>query len=230
MKLQEIFEDRLEVLEEVSKDGEMILTADFVKADEENLNHRLYPEHILKNAIQRLQKKIEKDSAVLSSAGHKNPIEINHISHLIQSIWFDEKRKTGRANIKIIPTSEGKNVQTIIKNGGSLGLSLRGIGTTSKIEGVNKVNDDFELLGVDIVTSPGFENARFSQKDVIGESLDLDKVEESTNTEKQKVERFMKKVHELYLSSREAGMKKMSLRDFVKTFESKIETLLKDED
>ena len=65
----------------------------------------------------------------------------------------------------------------------------------------------------------------------IGESLEVGRVEEkNTNTEKEKVEKFMGKVHALYISSREAGMKKMSLRDFVKTFESKIETLLKDED
>lgn len=227
MKLQEIYEDKLEVLEEDSKDGDLLLTATFCKADEPNKNGRLYPESVLKKAIEKLSKKIEKDNAVLASAGHTTEMEINNVSHLIEDVWFNEESKTGQANIRIIPTSEGKNVSTILKHGGKLGLSMSSLGTVTKKEGYNQVNADLEIRQIDIVTSPGFEQAGFSKENIIGESLDIDRVEESTNTEKEKVEKFMKKVHEFYISSREAGLRKMSLPEFAGKFGKKF---LEDED
>ena len=202
MELREIFNDKLKEVKEVSSKDEMLLTADFVKADERNLNGRLYPEKVLKKAIEGLQRKLRQEKAILATTGHKKEPEVPDVSHIIQSVWYNPDRKTGQVNLKVLPTTEGRNVQTIIKHGGSLGLSLRGIGSVTKVEGVDRINDDFELHGIDIVVNPSFTQSRFSQKNLIGESLDLQRYVDKKDGKVEMIEKDMK---ERWMNAKEAG-------------------------
>ena len=50
--------------------------------------------------------------------------------------------------------------QKIIKAEAKLGLSTRGTGHVKKEDGVDYVADDFQLLGVDIVSTPSVSSAQ----------------------------------------------------------------------
>lgn len=48
--------------------------------------------------------------------------------------------------IKILNTPSGKIAQELIANGVKLGISSRGLGSTISQEGVQKVQENYELL------------------------------------------------------------------------------------
>ena len=157
----------------------------------------MYPEKVLKTAIENLQKKIDNDNAILASTGHVKEMAINNISHIISDVWFNDESKTGQCNLKVIPTTEGRTVKTILDHGGKLSLSMSGIGTMTKKENYNEVNSDFELKQIDIVVSGGFENAGFSKKDIIGESLDVGQALKDNKKFHDKREKIIQRVGEV---------------------------------
>lgn len=229
MELREIYKgNKLDVIEELSEGSTMTLTASFVKTGVKNLNGRTYGEDIIKKEIKRLNTKIQKEKSILSGSGHpKRELEVPQVSHQIQAMWFDEETKEGKCTIEIIPTQAGKDTMVILKAGGSLGISMRGRG---KVDKEGNIKSDYSLEGCDIVTSPSFGDVtRFNKGNVIGESFDLEN-SKVIISEQEKVKRFMKKIRELYLSDRNAGMRKMSLKEFAEKFSDKVEKLLEDEE
>jgi hypothetical protein len=56
--------------------------------------------------------------------------------------------------LEILPTPSGQIVKNLIDNGITLGVSSRGTGTLQQRDGVNEVQDDFELLCWDFVSTP----------------------------------------------------------------------------
>ena len=172
-KLQEILTiGRPRILHEgKTKDGDtMTILAPFTQAGEKNQNGRIYPMALMKREVERVQSKVE--SGAFIGSGDHNPsghASIGDASHIVQKLWMDEEGK-GWAELKILPTTKGKNVMTIIRNGGQLGLSTRGMGSVLRD---GKVADDYKLFGIDIVTNPSYQGGVFNQAN-IHESADFE--------------------------------------------------------
>ena len=77
MKINEIFNDKLVEVKEASDEDGMVLSADFAQADVKNKNGRFYPESVLQNSIEKLQKKLQKEHSILASSGHKKTHTVN---------------------------------------------------------------------------------------------------------------------------------------------------------
>ena len=60
---------------------------------------------------------------------------------------------------KVLDTPYGKIVQNLIDEGVRLGVSSRGMGSLKQVNGINEVQDDFNLATVDIVADPSAPNA-----------------------------------------------------------------------
>ena len=60
---------------------------------------------------------------------------------------------------KILDTPYGNIVKNLIDEGVRLGVSSRGMGSLKQVNGVNEVQDDFNLATVDIVADPSAPNA-----------------------------------------------------------------------
>lgn len=56
--------------------------------------------------------------------------------------------------VKILNTPAGKIAQELIADDLKLGISSRGLGSTKTVEGVEEVQENFELLTFDLVSSP----------------------------------------------------------------------------
>ena len=56
--------------------------------------------------------------------------------------------------MEILPTPSGNILKELIKNGVTVGVSSRGMGSLQDIGGVMEVQDDFELLCWDFVSTP----------------------------------------------------------------------------
>jgi len=106
--------------------------------------------------VTTLNKQISEGYSVLGEVDHPDDLKINldRVSHMITSMWMDGANGFGK--LKILPTPMGQLVRTMLESGVKLGVSSRGSGNVSDMDG--KVSD-FEIITVDIVAQPSAPNA-----------------------------------------------------------------------
>ena len=160
MKLiTEVFQD-VQYLEEKKEAGgsNLYIEGIFMQADKQNKNGRMYPRGIMEKEVARYQDLISEKRS-LGELGHPpNPtINLNQVSHLITELRMDGSNVIGKA--KILGTPMGKIAENFIREGVSLGVSSRGVGSLKERNGINEVQDDFHLATVDIVADPSAPDA-----------------------------------------------------------------------
>jgi len=148
------------VVESVSEQGSDLKTlymkGIFIQGGVKNANERVYPVSEIENAVDTLNKQIQEGYSVLGEVDHPDDLKINldRVSHMITSMWMDGANGFGK--LKILPTPMGQLVRTMLESGVKLGVSSRGSGNVSDMDG--KVSD-FEIITVDIVAQPSAPNA-----------------------------------------------------------------------
>lgn len=137
-----------------------------------NKNGRIYPKDVLVPQVEEYRKLVETNSAV-SEADHPDSsiISLQNISHMITKMWWgkNEQENVLFGQIKIIITPGfikygvvsvvGDKVVLYLQNKIRLGISSRGVGTLKDISGENLVQNDFELIGFDLVATPSTPGA-----------------------------------------------------------------------
>jgi hypothetical protein len=147
------------VVESVKEDGDkksLYMKRIFIQGGVKNANERVYPISEIETAVQTLNEQISEGNSVLGEVDHPDDLKINldRVSHMIQSMWMDGANGFGK--LKILPTPMGQLVSTMLESGVKLGVSSRGSGNVD--EGSGKVSD-FEIVTVDIVAQPSAPNA-----------------------------------------------------------------------
>jgi hypothetical protein len=145
------------------------------KHDVPNRNGRTYPEKILKREAERYKQIIEKG---LSTSELNHPesslIDLDRVAHLITEIWWDNNILMGKLLLLTSPgfhqsgvvSTKGDVAANLMRQGVSLGISSRGVGSLKKVGEKNEVQDDFELICFDLVSSPSTPGAYlFSNKE-----------------------------------------------------------------
>lgn len=89
------------------------------------------------------------DSAVVSLA---------NVSHRVIDMWWQGKDLYGKVLIAE-DTIAGKNLKGLLKAGFTLGISSRGVGSVKSQGGNDIVQEDFELIAFDFVSSPSTPGA-----------------------------------------------------------------------
>lgn len=164
-------EDNKQIISEMkdmdfSKD--LILYAVLQKYDTPNKNGRIYPESVLKREDQKYQQLIKKGGA-LNELNHPSSslIDLDRVSHSILETWWEGKILMGKLKIFTSPgwkkmgivSCKGDQAAMLIMNGATLGISSRGVGSLKNVRGQNIVQDDFELVCFDLVSSPSTPGA-----------------------------------------------------------------------
>ncbi len=128
----------------------------FIQGGVKNANERIYPVNEINMAVETLNKQISEGFSVMGEVDHPDDLKINleRVSHVITTMWMDGPNGFGK--LKIIPTPMGLLVKTMLESGVKLGVSSRGSGNVSDIDG--RVSD-FEIVTVDIVAQPSAPNA-----------------------------------------------------------------------
>jgi hypothetical protein len=153
-----------------------------------NRNGRVYPERILKREAENYKRMIEKGTA-LSELNHPESslIDLDRVSHAITDIWWDGPVLMGKLKLLTSPgfhergivSTKGDMAANYLRQGVTLGISSRGVGSLKKVGEQNEVQDDFELICFDLVSSPSTPGAYlFLDKD------DRFKFEENLDEEK----------------------------------------------
>jgi hypothetical protein len=164
-------EDNKQIIREAREmdfSQELILYAVLQKYDTPNKNGRIYPEMLLKRENEKYQTLIKKGGA-LNELNHPSSslIDLDRVSHSILETWWDGKILMGKIKLFTSPgwrkmgivSTKGDQAAMLIMNGATLGISSRGVGSLKQVKGQNIVQEDFELVCFDLVSSPSTPGA-----------------------------------------------------------------------
>ena len=79
-------------------------------------------------------------------------INLKNVSHNISKLWWDGDNVMGA--IELLPTPSGNILKALIGAGIKVGVSSRGMGSLKQVGEVLEVQDDFDLLCWDFVSTP----------------------------------------------------------------------------
>ena len=168
---------------------DLILYAILQKFNTPNKNGRIYPEHLLKRENEKYQSLIKNGTAI-SELNHPSSslIDLDRVSHSIIETWWEGSTLIGKIKIFTTPgwkkmgivSSKGDQAALLLMHGTTLGISSRGVGSLKNINGKNIVQDDFELVCYDIVSSPSTPGA-YIFSDLDERSKYVESVDEPSN-------------------------------------------------
>lgn len=161
MKLiTELTEDIKYVKENVGNgDKTYFIEGIFMQADVKNRNGRVYPQNTLLKECNRYITEYVNKGRALGELNHPTgpTVNLDRVSHIVKELHEDGKNVYGKA--KVLDTPTGKIVKNLIDEGAQLGVSTRGMGSLSKKNGYQEVQEDFMLAAIDIVADPSAPNA-----------------------------------------------------------------------
>jgi hypothetical protein len=183
------------------------------KYDTPNRNGRIYPEKILKRESENYKKMIEKGIS-LSELNHPESslIDLDRVSHIITDVWWDGPVLLGKLKLLTSPgfhergivSTKGDMAANYLRQGVTLGISSRGVGSLKKVGDQNEVQDDFELICFDLVSSPSTPGAYLfldkNDRHKFDENLEEEKrvnIERATGMESSAVDKTKKLMDKL---------------------------------
>jgi hypothetical protein len=142
-----------------------IVYATLQKYEEQNRNGRVYPKDILMREVERYKNEFIAKNTNLGELDHPDSSVISlklGAPHRILDLYWEGNALIGKLEILISRGYRdhggiycgGDMVAHYLSYGVTLGISSRGVGTLKKVNGQNVVQDDFELICWDIVSSP----------------------------------------------------------------------------
>jgi len=151
---------RTQITEGIAGSKNMMVEGVVQRADEFNHNRRKYPYNVLKREVDKYIAGPIAENRALGELDHpeKSVIELKNASHNIKKLWWDGNDLMGR--IEILPTPAGNILKELFNNNITVGISSRGMGSVVPLgEGRVEVDDDFELLCWDFVSTPSTHGA-----------------------------------------------------------------------
>lgn len=137
----------------------LVLKGPLQKAGEKNHNGRVYPRNVLEREVEKYQE-IIRERRALGELDHPDSsiINLKNVCHnVVECHWEGD---TVMGTIEILTTPSGNIARDLIKNNIRIGISSRGLGSVRNVnENTVEVQDDFELLCFDLVSSPSTRGA-----------------------------------------------------------------------
>jgi len=152
-----------------SKRGNPIVEGILATAEIKNGNGRYYSKDLWEREIDKYRVLVDENRA-MGELDHpeSSVINLQNVSHNISDMWWDGNNVMGK--IEILPTPNGNILKALIESNITVGVSSRGMGSLQETGGVLEVQDDFELLCWDFVSTPSNPD---SFMHLIKEGLDL---------------------------------------------------------
>ena len=142
-----------------SSDGIVTMKGIIQKAQQPNANNRIYPRPILEREDAKYQELI-KERRALGELDHPDSpiVQLENVSHVVTETLWEGDNLIG--TIEVLDTPKGQILEKLIGRDIKLGISSRGLGSTSRTnEGYDKVEDDFNLVCYDMVSNPSTSGA-----------------------------------------------------------------------
>ena len=138
----------------MSDRGNPIVGGILATAEVKNGNGRYYKRSLWQREIDKYMDSV-KERRALGELDHpeSSVINLKNASHNIVDIYWDGNTVMGK--IEILPTPSGNILKALIQSNIKLGVSSRGMGSLQEnADGLLEVQDDFDLLCWDFVSTP----------------------------------------------------------------------------
>ena len=139
----------------------LVVTGVIQRAEAKNQNGRIYPREILEREIENYINGPVKERRALGELDHpeSSVINLQNASHNITKVYWKGDDVMGE--VEILSTPSGNILKELFRNGITVGISSRGMGSVkdNMSEGTVEVQDDFELLCFDFVSTPSTHGA-----------------------------------------------------------------------
>ena len=153
--------DKKIIEESISRNTPLVVTGVIQRAEAKNQNGRIYPKEILEREIEKYIEGPVRESRALGELDHpeSSVINLQNVSHNITKVYWDGDDVMGE--VEILSTPAGNILKELFRNGITVGISSRGMGSVkdNMSEGTVEVQDDFELLCFDFVSTPSTHGA-----------------------------------------------------------------------
>ena len=154
--------EKVEVItENVNGKKTLFIQGPFLQTEQPNMNNRVYSYPVMEREVKRYCEQYINKGRALGELGHPDgpTINLDRVSHMIVSLESKGNDFYGKA--QILSTPMGKIAESLLKEGVTLGVSSRGIGSLIQTkEGYSQVGEDFMLAtAADIVADPSAPDA-----------------------------------------------------------------------
>lgn len=128
------------------------------KANVLNRNGRIYPKNILAREVDKYMDSVKKNTAT-GELDHPSDsiVSLSNVSHKVVDLWWEGDTLYGK--VQIAETPAGNILKGLLKSDIQLGISSRGVGSVKEQGDQSIVQDDFELIAFDFVSSPSTPGA-----------------------------------------------------------------------
>ena len=139
--------------ESIAPSGNPLVEGILATAEVKNGNGRYYSKELWEREIDKY-KEVVKENRATGELDHPESsiINLKNVSHIIRDMWWDGDNVIGK--IEILPTPSGNILKALIESGITVGVSSRGMGSLKQVGELMEVQDDFELLCWDFVSTP----------------------------------------------------------------------------
>ena len=136
-----------------SSNGYPLVEGILATCEVKNGNGRYYSKELWDREIDKYMTLV-KERRACGELDHPDSqvINLKNVSHNIGNIWWDGDNIMGA--IEILPTPSGNILKALIESNIKVGVSSRGMGSLKQMGEVLEVQDDFELLCFDFVSTP----------------------------------------------------------------------------
>jgi len=150
-----------------SSDGLIEMQGIIQAAGKPNANNRIYPREILEREDKKYQELVSERRSLGELDHPDSPIiQLENVSHLVTETHWDGNNLVG--TIEVLDTPKGNILSKLIDRKIKLGISSRGLGSTSRGQGgYDIVEEDFGLICYDMVSNPSTSGAFMDLKESV---------------------------------------------------------------
>ena len=155
------FKTNKQLAEQAIKENKPLIVSGVIqRAEAKNQNERVYPRDVLEREIERYVEGPVKEKRAMGELDHpeSSVINLQNVSHNVTRVTMKGDDVYGE--VEILSTPAGNILKELFRNGITIGISSRGMGSVQEgIDGTVEVQDDFELLCFDFVSTPSTHGA-----------------------------------------------------------------------
>ena len=144
----------------IKENKSLVVKGVIQRAEAKNQNGRIYPREILVREIKKYAEGPIKERRALGELDHpeSSVINLQNVSHNVTKVKMVGDDVYGE--VEILSTPAGNILKELFRNGITVGISSRGMGSVQENgNGTVEVQDDFELLCFDFVSTPSTHGA-----------------------------------------------------------------------
>ena len=149
------------ITESVNGKKTLFIQGPFLQTEQPNRNNRVYRLPVMEREVKRYTEQYVNKGRALGELGHPDgpTVNLDRVSHKIVELVQRGNDFIGKA--QILSTPMGKIAESLLKDGVTLGVSSRGIGSLRENRnGYKEVGEDFMLAtAADIVADPSAPDA-----------------------------------------------------------------------